>query len=154
MAGPNTPRLPGSSSRTAPNSTPRWPASLQLRDTPGTSNIDPSAHGSGFDRVGAFQDGYDHGMQKCKDYRDDDPVVVELPFNDAEDAARGGDAPYASIINGVPYDLEDYWTQVYPQLTGGDKWVPVRVGTVRSGQSRPRAAGAGRGLCPVLLCAR
>lgn len=99
---------------------------LQLRDTPGTSNIDPSAHGSGFDRVGAFQDGYDHGPQKCKEYRDDDPVVVELPFNDAEDAARGGDAPYESIINGVPYDLEDYWAQVYPGLTGGEKWIPVR----------------------------
>ncbi len=113
---------------------------LQLRDTPGTSNIDPSAHGSGFDRVGAFQDGYDHGMQKCKDYRDDDPVVVELPFNDAEDAARGGDAPYASIINGVPYDLEDYWTQVYPQLTGGDKWVPVR-GLEPFDPAKPPACG-------------
>lgn len=99
---------------------------LQLRDTPGTSNIDPSAHGSGFDRVGAFQDGYDNGPEKCKNYRDDDPVVVELPFNDAEDAANGGDAPYDSIINGVPYDLEDYWTQVYPELTDGEQWVPVK----------------------------
>lgn len=99
---------------------------LELRDTPGTSNIDPNAHGSGFDRVGAFQDGYDNGPAKCKDYRDDDPVVVELPFNDAEDEARGGDAPYDSIVNGVPYDLEDYWTQVYPELTDGEQWVPVR----------------------------
>ena len=86
---------------------------LDLRDTPGTSNIDPNAHGSGFDRVGAFQDGYDNGLDKCKDYRDDDPVVLELPFNDAEDEAAGGDAPYDSIVNGVPYDLEDYWTHVY-----------------------------------------
>ncbi len=98
---------------------------LQLRDTPGTSNVDPSAHGSGFDRVGAFQDGYDNGLQKCKDYRDDDPVVVELPFSDAEDAARGGDAPYDQIVNGVPYDLEDYWSQLYPELTNGQRWVPV-----------------------------
>ena len=99
---------------------------MDLRDSPGTSKIDPSAHGSGFDRVGAFQDGFDHGPTTCKDYRDDDPVVVELPFNDAEDAARGGDAPYDSVINGVPYDLEDYWAHVYPELTGGDPWVPVR----------------------------
>ncbi|HEV7420415.1 MAG TPA: neutral zinc metallopeptidase [Mycobacterium sp.] len=97
---------------------------LELRDTPGTSNIDPSAHGSGFDRVGAFQDGYDNGIQKCKDYRDDDPMVLELPFNDAQDAASGGDAPYDSIVNGVPYDLEDYWTQVYPELTEGKSWPP------------------------------
>lgn len=99
---------------------------LELRDSPGTSKIDPSAHGSGFDRVGAFQDGYDNGPTACKAYRDDDPVVVELPFNDAEDAARGGDAPYDSVVNGVPYDLEDYWARVYPQLTDGQPWVPVK----------------------------
>ena len=99
---------------------------LELRDSPGTSKIDPSAHGSGFDRVGAFQDGYDNGPTACKAYRDDDPVVIELPFNDAADEATGGDAPYDSIINGVPYDLEDYWTQVYPELTDGQPWVPVK----------------------------
>jgi len=98
---------------------------LELRDTPGTSNIDPNAHGSGFDRVGAFQDGYDNGLGKCKAYRDDDPMVLELPFSDAEDEARGGDAPYDSIVNGVPYDLEDYWTHVYPELTEGQAWPPV-----------------------------
>jgi predicted metalloprotease len=97
----------------------------ELRDTPGTSNIDPRAHGSGFDRVGAFQDGYDNGLSRCKDYRDDNPIVVELPFNDVEDEAAGGDAPYDSIVNGVPYDLEDYWTHVYPELTEGQAWPPV-----------------------------
>jgi predicted metalloprotease len=97
----------------------------ELRDTPGTSNIDPHAHGSGFDRVGAFQDGYDSGLSRCKDYRDDNPIVVELPFNDVEDEAAGGDAPYDSIVNGVPYDLEDYWTHVYPELTEGQAWPPV-----------------------------
>jgi predicted metalloprotease len=99
---------------------------LDLRDTPGTSNIDPNAHGSGFDRVSAFQDGFDNGPTKCKDYRDDDPMVLELPFNDAKDAAQGGDAPYDSIVNGVPYDLEDYWTHVYPEVTDGKQWQPVK----------------------------
>jgi predicted metalloprotease len=98
---------------------------LDLRDSPGTSKIDPNAHGSGFDRVGAFQDGFDHGTSRCKDYRDDDPMVLELPFNDAQDEANGGDAPYDSIINGVPYDLEDYWTHVYPEIANGKAWQPV-----------------------------
>ncbi len=35
---------------------------LDIRDTPGTSNMDPNAHGSGFDRVSAFQDGFDNGL--------------------------------------------------------------------------------------------
>jgi predicted metalloprotease len=99
---------------------------LNLRDTPGTSKIDPDAHGSGFDRVSAFQDGYDNGLEKCKNYRDDEPMVLELPFSTEEDAARGGDAPYDSIVNGVPYDIEDYWTQVYPELTNGQEWPPLR----------------------------
>jgi predicted metalloprotease len=99
---------------------------LDLRDTPGTSNIDPNAHGSGFDRVSAFQDGFDNGAEKCKDYRDDEPMVLELPFNSDVDAAQGGDEPYDSIVNGVPYDIEDYWTHVYPELASGKQWPPLK----------------------------
>jgi predicted metalloprotease len=99
---------------------------LDLRDTPGTSNIDPNAHGSGFDRVSAFQDGFDNGPGKCKDYRDDEPMALELPFNDERDLARGGDEPYDSIVNGVPYDIEDYWTHVYPELADGQQWQPLK----------------------------
>jgi predicted metalloprotease len=100
---------------------------LDLRDTPGTTvENTKDAHGSGFDRVSAFQDGFDNGPEKCKGYKDGDPIVIELPFNDAEDAANEGNAPYDSIINGVPYDLEDYWTQVYPELTDGQAWTPVK----------------------------
>ena len=99
---------------------------LDLRDSPGTNAKDPSAHGSGFDRVSAFQDGYDNGVEKCKGYKDGEPMVLELPFNDEEDAANEGNAPYDSIVNGVPYDLEDYWTQVYPELTEGKQWPPMK----------------------------
>ena len=49
-----------------------------------------------------------------------------LPFNDAEDAAQGGDAPYDSVVNGVPTTLRDYWTHVYPELTDGEPWVPLK----------------------------
>ena len=113
---------------------------LDLRDTPGTSNIDPNAHGSGFDRVSAFQDGFDSGAEKCKDYRDDEPMVLELPFNDEQDAAQGGDAPYDSIVNGVPYDLEDYWTHVYPEIADGKPWPPVK-GLEAYGPDNPPTCG-------------
>ncbi len=100
---------------------------LELRDSPGSSKIDPSAHGSGFDRVSAFQDGFDNGPTACKAYRDDNPVVVELPFQNAEDEAAGGNMPYDAIVNDVPYDIEDYWAHVYPELTNGEAWVPVKA---------------------------
>jgi predicted metalloprotease len=114
---------------------------LDLRDTPGTSNIDPNAHGSGFDRVSAFQDGFDNGPEKCKDYRDDEPMVLELPFNDEQDAASGGDAPYDSIVNGVPYDLEDYWTHVYPEIADGKQWTQVHGLEPYSPDSPPACGG-------------
>lgn len=99
---------------------------LDLRDQPGTTSDDASAHGSGFDRVSAFQNGFDNGTAACKPYHDGEPVVLELPFNDAEDASRGGDAPYKTIVNKVPYDIEDYWTQVFPEISNGKKWTPLK----------------------------
>jgi predicted metalloprotease len=99
---------------------------LEVRDTPGKEKTDQNAHGSGFDRVSAFQDGYDNGPTACKAYRDDNPVVVELPFENAEDEAAGGDMPYDAMVNDVPYDIEDYWAHVYPELTNGEAWVPVK----------------------------
>ena len=98
---------------------------LSLRDEPGTAADDPSAHGSGFDRINAFQNGYENGSSTCAGYRDGAPAVIELPFGSAADAAAAGDAPYDDIIAGVPVDLEDYWSQVYPELTG-KRWTPVR----------------------------
>ena len=98
---------------------------LDLRDTPGTTKEDPNAHGSGFDRVGAFQDGFSNGPGRCKEYRDDEPMVLALPFNDAQDEASGGTMAYDSVLNTVPYDIEDYWTQVYPLLSDGQPWVPL-----------------------------
>ena len=97
---------------------------LSLRDEPGTAKHDPRAHGSGFDRVNSFRTGFDNGAEACKSYKDGDPPVVEIPFNNAADAASGGNAPYDDIITGVPVDLEDYWSQVYPELTG-KPWTPL-----------------------------
>ena len=113
---------------------------LDLRDQPGTSSDDQSAHGSGFDRVSAFQNGFDNGTAACKPYKDGNPVVLELPFNDAQDAADGGNAPYDTIVNKVPYDIEDYWTQVFPEISNGKKWTPLK-GFEPFDPSKPPACG-------------
>lgn len=98
---------------------------LFLRDEPGTAKADPRAHGSGFDRVNSFRTGFDNGTGACKNYRDGDPVVTEIPFNNAADLASGGNAPYDDIVAYVPQDLEDYWSLVYPQLTD-QPWQPLQ----------------------------
>ena len=39
-----------------------------FRDAPGTPADDPDAHGSAFQRIGAFQDGVINGAQACAPY--------------------------------------------------------------------------------------
>jgi predicted metalloprotease len=113
---------------------------LFLRDEPGTEKRDPQAHGSGFDRVNSFRTGFDNGTGSCKGYKVGDPPVVEIPFNSAADVESGGNAPYEDIITGVPNDLEDYWTQVYPKLTG-HPWMPLQPAKAFNPTDAPTCGG-------------
>ena len=52
---------------------------------------DPSAHGSAFDRISAFQDGFESGAEQCATYFDDPPRRwCEMPFSSEEDAQSQG----------------------------------------------------------------
>src|SRR4051812_37746327 len=81
-------------------------------------------------------------------------MVLELPFNDAQDEANGGDAPYDSIVNSVPYDLEDYWTHVYPEIADGKQWTQVHGLEPYGPDNAPMCGDQCRRLCAVLLRAR
>ncbi|UMB67644.1 neutral zinc metallopeptidase [Mycobacterium paraterrae] len=113
---------------------------LFLRDEPGTEKRDPQAHGSGFDRVNSFRTGFDNGAGSCKGYKVGDPPVVEIPFTNAADVESGGNAPYEDIISGVPNDLEDYWSQVYPKLTG-QPWTPLQPARAFNPADPPTCGG-------------
>ena len=89
-------------------------AMLLLRDAPGQSAADPSAHGSAFDRIGAFQDGYESGAEKCKTYFDDPPVLVELPFSNEGDAQSGGQTAAEDVIPLAVDLLNEFYSQVEP----------------------------------------
>jgi predicted metalloprotease len=88
---------------------------LLLRDQPGTIRNDPSAHGSAFDRIGAFKDGFDNGAGACMPYNDElvSKRLVVLPWTDRGDFARGGNLPYADVVRASIKDLEDYWATVF-----------------------------------------
>lgn len=114
---------------------------LSVADSPGTTTENTrDAHGSGFDRVSAFQDGYDNDLEKCKGYKDGDPMVLELPFSSEQDEANNGNAPYDTTITSVPYDLEDYWSQAFPQIADGQAWTPTK-GQVLFDPSDPPTCG-------------
>ena len=50
---------------------------LTLSDPSGIDGGQDGAHGNGFDRVGAFQDGFEGGAQACADYQNNPPAVTE-----------------------------------------------------------------------------
>lgn len=100
---------------------------LELRDGVGTDAADPSAHGTGFDRIGAFTEGFQQGLERCRDYPDlydaGELVIVESPFTDAEDYERGGNLALDEIGPLAVEDLELFWTVAFQQL--GLEWTPI-----------------------------
>ena len=85
---------------------------LEFRDSPGTSADDEGAHGSAFDRLGSFQDGLEGGAQACEAYAASPPVVLELPFNNLDDAQTQGDMPLETLVSSVPADLDRFWGEL------------------------------------------
>ncbi len=100
---------------------------LTLRDGVGTAATDPAAHGTGFDRIGAFSDGFRLGAEHCADYPElfdaGELVIVEVPFTSEEDFERGGNLPLDQLIPSVLTDLDDFWTVLFEEL--GETWTPL-----------------------------
>jgi predicted metalloprotease len=111
---------------------------LMLRDQPGTAALAQGAHGNAFDRVRAFQEGYEQHASRCAQYRVDNLPVTEVPFTSRSDAASGGNLPYDDTIRVVSDDLQAYWSRTFPQLAGR-QWDPLRV--VPFDPRRPPACG-------------
>jgi len=96
---------------------------LSIRDVPGSSPDDPSAHGSGFDRVSAFSDGLFSGVGRCGDYGEVPPVVTQEVFTSEDDAASGGNLTPEQLLPLLYADLEDFYTQTFAST--GRTWVAV-----------------------------
>jgi len=109
---------------------------LDLRDTPGTSNIDPNAHGSGFDRVSAFQDGFRQRSRKVQGLsrRRAHGARAAVQYRGGRGRAEATRRT-TPLSMAFPYDIEDYFTQVYPELADGKGWPPLKsIEAVRPGQ--------------------
>ncbi len=104
---------------------------LAFRDDIGTSADDAGAHGSAFDRLGSFQDGFEGGPTACDGYAASPPVVLELPFNSTEDFQREGDLPLNELVTDIPADLDRFWVEA---LQGSGTGFPRLSESVRSYQ--------------------
>ncbi|MGY1754253.1 neutral zinc metallopeptidase [Blastococcus sp. SYSU D01042] len=88
---------------------------LLLRDPVGTSAREEQAHGSYFDRVAAFQEGFDSGTEACRDNFDEGRLFTQGPLRDQE-VSSGGNAPYGELLEIVGDTLPEVWDQTFDQL--------------------------------------
>ena len=81
----------------------------------GTGLNSGEAHGSYFDRVSAFQQGFDDGPTACRDAFGQDRPYTQGEFSDA-DLATGGDAPYDQTVDDfAPKGLGEFFTDALQQ---------------------------------------
>ena len=91
---------------------------LQLRDPVGTSTAAESAHGSYFDRVSAFQEGFDDGAPACRDNFGPDRVFTQGQFTSDADLARRGNAPYDELWTIIDDSLPTVWSRAFEEVLG------------------------------------
>ena len=82
---------------------------ISVADQVGTQPTSGRAHGSAFDRITAFQQGFDNGANRCATWLKDHPDFVEIPFSDVQDLSTGGNLPLDELIPLVTADLDAYW---------------------------------------------
>ncbi len=105
---------------------------LTLSDPSGTDGAQDGAHGNGFDRVGAFQDGYEGGAATCADYQNHPPAVTESGYTSYQDQSTGGNLTLADLLPTVTKSLQSYWST---QAQGG-------APTVAASGDAPQCTGA------------
>jgi len=101
---------------------------LLLRDAPGSGPMDDGAHGSYFDRVSAFQEGFDDGAAACKDNYDDNRLFTQQAFNDQTDFDSGGNASYTDTFTISEDTLEVFWENQFGAVFSADFEPPTLAG--------------------------
>jgi predicted metalloprotease len=90
---------------------------LTLSDPSGIDGSQDGAHGNGFDRVSAFQDGYEGGAQACADYQNNPPSITETGYTSSQDQATGGNLPLDEMTTTVTQSLDQYWGSQSSKVT-------------------------------------
>jgi predicted metalloprotease len=89
-------------------------AMIQVRDPLDGNVNDPNAHGTGFDRVGAFQDGFTGGVERCKPFFTEDRQLIQLfvdQFNPSGNLPFDNGTAGDDIKTLIPADLDRFWVQ-------------------------------------------
>ena len=97
-------------------------ALVQVRDPAGVDTMSPGGHGTAFDRVGAYQLGFEEGPAACAALIDNPLPLMPNAYLSYDDYLRGGDAPYDCAGEPNPDcrasweflgdDLNEFWTLI------------------------------------------
>lgn len=94
-------------------------ALVVVRDPPGYNVFEPGGHGSAFDRIGAFQQGFIGGVDACVSLIDDPLPLLAGEFSTDVDAANQGNAPFGygenQIMDILQDDLINFWPREVSQ---------------------------------------
>lgn len=100
-------------------------AMLEVRDPVGLDQYTPGGHGAGFDRVGAFQEGYNDGPARCAELIEDPLPLVPNQFVGERDFLSEGNATFGygeeDLLGFLPEDLNLYWgVELADEIVGFD----------------------------------
>ncbi|WP_231839488.1 neutral zinc metallopeptidase [Blastococcus saxobsidens] len=95
---------------------------LLLRDDVGSDPDDVEAHGSYFDRVSAFYDGFDTGLATCRDAFGEDRLFTAAEFTSGD--LNQGNAEFQDIVDWVGTTLPAFWGEVFPIALGAEFEAP------------------------------
>ena len=95
-------------------------ALINVRDPIGIATMTPGGHGTAFDRVGAFQEGFAGGAAACAPLLDEPRDLMPNEFTSLDDYLRAGNAPYDCADDPDPEcapsweflgaDLDEFWS--------------------------------------------
>ncbi|SFO89068.1 Predicted metalloprotease [Geodermatophilus dictyosporus] len=96
-----------------------------LRDPVGTGSGEQQAHGSYFDRVSAFQEGFDDGPTACRDRFGPDRVFTQGEFTSDTDFANRGNAPFDDTQDILAASLPEFWSRAFEEVLDGTFTAPA-----------------------------
>ncbi|CAM3659702.1 neutral zinc metallopeptidase [Kibdelosporangium persicum] len=124
---------------------PALEAMVLFRDPVGTEQTAQGAHGDAFDRVSAFQDGFEKSAKLCSEISVDNRTFTQRGFLSEQDQATGGNLPFEDTLKQLEPDVNAYMQAELSKL--GKQWPNPKLDRVTS---TPRCGQGDQG--PVAYC--
>lgn len=112
---------------------------LTFADPLGTPAGDPSAHGTAFDRLNAFAEGFEVGVEACPAFLTDPPQTASLTVDLGD--LNEGNLPLAELLPILVDDLTNYLGIIGPDLLGPDFVGPQSLVEFGAGIGDPADCG-------------